>query len=982
MSQKPVANYTNIADIKNFWLLAIAPNYFDFEDINNYQSGIFGYVNEVMANTTEDAFQAINVARREFYPITAQYTSSLYKMATLQSIEIPLTVPAQCKCALIIPQEEVIANSTVTNGVYSCTIDSCLKIFADNKQFMLDYPIRIISKKTDHWSHTIHYDVNYSNSLSSNGTARYLSNKIIREDGIDYLVIFIDAIRQVKMEEMSQVLIRDSVLATTTMDVDFDGNLANFEVFYVENNGDAELQLKKVMINGSTPSVPFVFYEFINENKIRLTFKYNSVFVPKYNSEIIVRVYTSEGASGNFKAFNGDLVCSSDSEKYPYNANMTILGKVNGSAFNGADAPGIESLRNKIIKAYSTNSTITTSTDLQIKFDEVSDQMNGVHVLFRKKRDDPFVRLFGAYSLIKDAGENIIPTNTLDVEIMKSLIVDPAKNTNRVMIKPGTIFTYKNEDSFKAIAEELPDGTAKTIMDIDPSGSGYMFTNPFLIGINLNPNIVGYYMNTVDTTHSIDYSYVNDESPMQFITSNFQVFRNAMLGHDYYKFTVKLLPASDLKPEVNIELPDKSADDYEIRAKYNGRVKSSKYYFDDVLNRGYIKTTIEYDTDNKDEKYQEIQSSSTLPLTGVSVPGYKMHYKVGETFIANDILATKMLHDKGNLRAVGDIGDALHANGYYLPFVIEDYDEALGAYVANAYVATEDEIGLTGKIVLTHGIYDLYNEERQYLPLPMKDLAVEISALYNNDGANISNKYTGFAGLNNFTLTNSYRTSADEPVYFIEDLQYIRSVIDYLPGRSAENYLITISEVPMVQATWAIDSARLEDFIQQYKTLDQMMQDTFYSLENNFSIDTKFYNTYGKSQFYTIGNSADRMQKLDNVKISMRFGVKLTTTYNADDFVGRFRSFIKKYIENAENIGQVAQDVYINNLIGALKTEFSEVEYIEYYGLNGYDHMAQKIISPALDEYIDGYIPEFVNISTAYDKSGESYPDITVDILG
>ena len=88
------ANYTNIGDIKDYWLKTIAPNYINFEDINTYESGIFGYVNEVMANTTEDAFNATNIARREFYPITAQYLSSLYKMATLQSINIPLTVPA------------------------------------------------------------------------------------------------------------------------------------------------------------------------------------------------------------------------------------------------------------------------------------------------------------------------------------------------------------------------------------------------------------------------------------------------------------------------------------------------------------------------------------------------------------------------------------------------------------------------------------------------------------------------------------------------------------------------------------------------------------------------------------------------------------------------------------------------------------------------------------------------------------------------
>lgn len=981
MAQSNTADYTSIAGIKQYWFDTIAPNYFNFDDVNNYQSGIFGYVNEVMGSTTEDAFNAITVARREFYPVTAQFTQSLYNMATLQSIDIPLTTPAQCKCALIIPQQEIIDNSTVSNGIYTCVIDSCLKIFADNLQFMLDYPIKIISKKTDHWSHTIHYDVNYENSLANSSSGRYLSNKVIREDGVDYLVIFIDAIRQVVMEETSQVLVRDSVLATTTMDIDFNGHLANFEVFYKENGNDAETQLKKVLINGATPSVPFVFYEFVNENKIRLTFKYNGIFVPKYNSEIIVRTYTSDGSAGNFKSFDGDLVCSSDSEAYPYNANMTILGKVNGSAFNGKDAPGIESLRNQIKKAYATNGTITTSTDLQMKFDEMSDSVNGVKVLFRKKRDDPFIRLFGAYALIKDEGENIIPTNTLDVEVIKSSIVDPDENINRVMIKPGAIFTYKS-DTFKAVISEKDDGKAKTILDIDPKDTDYMFTNPFLIGVNINPNVVGYYMNTVDSTHSVVYTYVNDDSPIQFITSNFKVFRNAMLGHNFYKFTVRVIPATDINKDRLITLPTEGDPNYEIRAKYNGKVSSLEYIYDETLKRGYVQATIEYDTDNENEKIQKIQASSTVALDGSSTPGYAMQFNVGESFIANDIIALKMPTDLGKLRAIADINHILHANGYQIPFVIEGFDEALQAYELNAYLATDDSIDLEGQLVLTHGVFDSTGKENTFLPIKMKNMTVEINVLYDNDGANIAHKYSGFNGYNNFTMTNSYETSADEPVDLIEDLSYIRSVIDYKPGRSASNYTITISEVPMVQATWALDSERLEDFIQQYRKMDQLMQDMFVDLENNFTIDTKLYNTYGKSQFYTVGNNSEDMVPLDNVMISMKFGVKLNTNYNSEDLIARFRQFVKEYVENTNDLGTVAQDIYINNLLADLKSNFPEIQFIEYYGFNTYDHMAQKVIGPGLDDYIDGFIPEFVNISTAYDKTGTAYPDVTVDVIG
>lgn len=979
------ANYSSIGNIKDYWLKNIAPNYFDFDDVNTYNTGIFGYINEVMGNTTEDAFNAINLARREFYPITAQYISSLYKMATLQSIDIPLTVPAQCKCALVIPQDQIIEYSTYSNGVYTCTIDSCLKIFADNLQFMLDYPINIISKKSDKWVHTTHYDINIENSLSSNTRERYLSNQIIHENGTNYVAIFIDAIRQVEMQQVSQILVRDNILSTSVMDVEFDGKLANFEVFYIENGNDKEVQLKKVMINAGTPNVPFVNYEMINENKIRLTFKYNSVFVPKYNSEIICRIYTSSGSEGNFKKFDGDLICSSDSEKYAYNSNMTIVGKINGSSYGGQDVLSIEDLRNKIIRAYSTNSTITTSTDLQLRFDEVSDSIDGVQVLFKKKRDDIFNRLFGAYALVKDTAGNILPTNTLNVTCTRSDLIDiddpETANTNRIMIKPGTIYKYKENDDSNTVIAMSDSNEILSVLDISENDTEFMFTNPFLIGINVNPNIVGYYMNTVNNTYAIDYTYVNDNSPVQFISSGITIERNAMLGTDYYKVSLKLTPSiNDMEYSQNVTLPDETAEDYIIRAKYNGTVESIKYYTEDTK-KSYIRATLKYDTDNSDNQYEYIQVSSTLAINDASIPGYKLKYSVGDTFIANDILATKMPTDLNNLKVVADIGYNLYTNDYYVPFTIEEFNADDNIYTLCAYLGTTDEIDLSSRIILNHGVFDKENNENTFIPLPMKDFVIEACVLYNNDGQNSVHKFSQFAGLNQYTYTNSYTINNENLAYFVEDLQFIRSTIDYYPGDTDNNWKIVITEVPMIQATWAINGDHFASFIDQYKSLDSVMQDVYYNLENNFSIDTKFYNTYGKARFYSVGNSIDSMQKLDNVKISMKFGIKMNVQANQETFIPNFRTYVKEYIENSDSIGTTAQDIFIFNLISDAKANFSEISYIEYYGFNIYDHMAQKIIGPTMDDYVDDYIPEFINIKTTYSIDGVEYPDIQVLIL-
>jgi hypothetical protein len=60
---------------------------------------------------------------------------------------------------------------------------------------------------------------------------------------------------------------------------------------------------------------------------------------------------------------------------------------------------------------------------------------------------------------------------------------------------------------------------------------------------------------------------------------------------------------------------------------------------------------------------------------------------------------------------------------------------------------------------------------------------------------------------------------------------------------------------------------------------------------------------------------------------------------------------------------------------------FSEIEYIEYYGMKNYGHMAQKIVGPSVSEYNDDFIPEFLNMNMLLDANGNEYPDVTVTIL-
>ena len=130
----------------------------------------------------------------------------------------------------------------------------------------------------------------------------------------------------------------------------------------------------------------------------------------------------------------------------------------------------------------------------------------------------------------------------------------------------------------------------------------------------------------------------------------------------------------------------------------------------------------------------------------------------------------------------------------------------------------------------------------------------------------------------------------------------------------------------------------------------------------------KFYNTYGKSIFYKIGNgSATNLVPLDNVNVTLYFGIALNFPASADVFRDNFRDFVRKFIEAADDMIGNGIDLYLMNLVAAAKAQFDEIVYMEYYGINDYDYSAQRITIMSDEEILktvkaDSFVPEFLNI--------------------
>ena len=982
-----IKKYTSAAEMQNYWVSNIAPNYFDLENVNNYRTGIFGYINEVMSTSVMDSYHAMNVTRREFYPVSAQNPQSIYKMAALQQIDLPRATPATCKAILLLNRDEVIENSTLKNGVYTCVIDNTCKILADEMPFSLLYPITIISKYSNNtWNHTIHYNKTNTNSIDTSTSSNYyITNKTISQDGKQYLLLSVN-LKQMSVESITSLVTADSLVQTVTMLFSFEGNFANFEAYYIEEpDVSTPVQLKKVMQGQSYPTVPFCCYRMLNSNLIELTFPKNSYFTPSLNSEIRLDVYTSLGSEGDFESFSGSLSCTLESEMYPYNNNMTMTGVINGSCTGGLDIPTIEEYTKDVQNAYSTNNVITTSNDLQIKFDEVS-KGNANKVRFRKKRADAFSRLFGAYVLLKDSSGNVVPTNTLTLTMKLEEFDTYNGTTQKAFIKPGTIFEYDESNNSSIYSgKKVSDLTLNDdLSTYDASNSRFLFTNPFLIAVTLYPNVIGYYYNAVNETRTVEYSYINDSSIVQFIGSNLKIYRNAINGENFYKFSLTISPTSEIDVTQVIVIPSEETDeDYYIRAEENGKVLSVTY------TDGMVVCTIEYDSGETDEIVVSSSVTNTEDDEYEYSAGYTLNVDVYDTFVEGDILAVKKVSDLGKIRAGLSFQNILFDNGLYVPMVIEEYNEELNTYTICGYISTDDIMD-SGTILIEHGIFDTTGFEDDNLSLQYDGLRTEVSVFYQNDDANYTHKYSDFSYFRKHTLTNTYADSSDNTLALIQQIDFIKSTLTFSEaGEDGENdedneeeYIITLKEVPLAKANWVKSTSNFNYLTNEITNIYTELKDIYFSLENNFSIDLKFYNTYGKSKFFRVGIRSS-WTPLNNVNCSFKFGVYLSSVVNKASFISQFRTFVKEAIESI-NGTETSQSIYILNLIHDIKENFPEIGYLEYYGFDEYEYDVQKIepipTAEMEDELLTNYIPEFINICT-YIENGENVPNIEIEFL-
>jgi hypothetical protein len=354
-------------------------------------------------------------------------------------------------------------------------------------------------------------------------------------------------LHQVAKKTINDNIITNDLINVVTLNYKFDGMLANFEIFYKAPGEANYIQLKKQLANTNNIDQPFCFYKLIDEETLQITFSNDDRFFrPEYNSDIIVELYTTQGEEGNFNVYEGnDINVVGKSDKYASNRGIVFMGTVTGASIGGKNIGTLEDLREATMKAYSTVKSFTTSNDLNLYFDTIEAESPS-KVLFMKKRDDAFERLYSAFILFRDSDNNVIPTNTLDMRIYAKDITMTMAQSHRNVVPAGLLYETIEDTSgrYVIVANDI---SYNDNLD-EYEKSKFLYVNPYLTIVCTNPISVSFYLNTVHQQLEVTHVDIGSTSLYQFIVDNIVIDRDALSGSKEYTLTVRMGP--------NVRLPE------------------------------------------------------------------------------------------------------------------------------------------------------------------------------------------------------------------------------------------------------------------------------------------------------------------------------------------------------------------------------------------------------------------------------------------
>ena len=514
--------------------------YIEDKDETTLSLGIFGFTSDIEAKKIQIATVMAGELGNEMFPTRAKLTKNVLSHAVYHNIEGINAKPATITLTICIKMEDI--EKYIENNRFYLEADMPINI--EDYEFHLDYDVMITRKRAaTGYSYAAQYIVTDENDRKiinrlSDITHPYLKQPFIITIGnYEYLGIQC-TVRQCTIEKVEDTMISDSVIENRSYEFQFDNQMADFTVTITE--GDKEYNIIPYLYGSTVDETEYYcWYLYTADDTIRITFDSRS-FTPSLNSNISIKSWTTLGSDGNFEYLGPDgtspgLYCDITSEKYSYKL-ITAYVEALTNSVDGSNRKTKEELQKLIPKAALSRGSVTTETDLNNYFDLINDDVN--RLVMQKKVDNQLSRVWYGYFLLKDAENNIIPTNTINLKLVVNASYMVKSADGRYILPAGSVLKYDPENKY---AEVIDDSLVPPLNTDDYYAEDiYYYMTIYNIVLCRDPLYCAFYLTNRSYNSYFLYSYVNDESEVQFIANHFHFERKLLVDQDIYKinFTI------------------------------------------------------------------------------------------------------------------------------------------------------------------------------------------------------------------------------------------------------------------------------------------------------------------------------------------------------------------------------------------------------------------------------------------------------------
>lgn len=303
-----------------------------------------------------------------------------------------------------------------------------------------------------------------------------------------------------------------------------------------------------------------------------------------------------------------------------------------------------------------------------------------------------------------------------------------------------------------------------------------------------------------------------------------------------------------------------------------------------------------------------------------------------------------------------------------------DIDNQIIGYTDLAYDADNNFIGTlittdryseNVNIIIENSIYDSNGVARPETALP-ENLIIQLELYFNSTGGagQLITNIKNIEKDGTFYQLVQVHKNDENPINLFKNLDYAM----FSKIAATTSGVFKISNVPLIGASFYLNTAKYNEIDSIVDNFQNALNSAFSLLQNNTSIDIKFFNTYGFSTYYTT----------DKTNLSIHLGIKVTEP--SEDLKQEITEEIVNFINDAYN--KLDTTINISNIITHLENTFPDIRYIHFYTVNGIE--IRSITISASKEFLEqdnSRVPELINVSTKLDSQGQYVPDIRLDFI-